>query len=168
MSKFFAQPYDMEAKGFYFLDVETFETKMVEARNAYGQKVEEFEIQFIDGDLINCQFADAYGINQANIASFLEHEASWDEWQKISFILAVGELGGGFDHLDCDPDTIDISIYQLDSFKKLAEQFVDEGLFGEIPPSLQYYVDYDAIARDLEMDYSEATVDNTTYIFRLD
>lgn len=79
MSEFFAQPYDMDAKGFYFKDIETFQAKIAKARNAYGQKVEEFEIQFIDGELIDCQLADAYGINQTNIASFMAHQSDWDE-----------------------------------------------------------------------------------------
>ncbi len=42
--------------------------------------------------------------------------------------------------------------------KELAEQFVEDGLFGDIPQNLQYYIDYDAIARDLEFDYTETEV----------
>lgn len=34
-------------------------------------------------------------------------------------------------------------------------EFVDEGLYGEIPKSLEFYIDYKAIARDLKMDYTE-------------
>jgi hypothetical protein len=50
----------------------------------------------------------------------------------------------------------------------LAEQFVEEGLYGEIPKALQYYIDYEAIARDLGMDYSEIRIVGTNYIYRCD
>lgn len=59
-----------------------------------------------------------------------------------------------------------MDVYQLDSLKELAEQFVDEGLFGEIPTSIQNYLDYDAIARDLGMDYAETTVAGERLIYR--
>ena len=46
----------------------------------------------------------------------------------------------------------DIIHYHCDSFEELAEQFVDEGLLGEIPDALRYYIDYEAYGRDLELD----------------
>ena len=33
----------------------------------------------------------------------------------------------------------DIDIYHVETLRELAEKFVDEGLYGEIPESLQYY-----------------------------
>jgi antirestriction protein len=42
--------------------------------------------------------------------------------------------------------------------RELAEQFVDDGIFGEIPERLESYIDYDRIARDLEHDYGSTTV----------
>lgn len=50
--------------------------------------------------------------------------------------------------------------------KELTEQFVDEGLFGDIPERLQYYLDYDAIARDLSMDYAETEIAGQRLIYR--
>jgi len=41
----------------------------------------------------------------------------------------------------------------MDSLKDLAEQFVEDGLFGEIPATIQNYLNYDAIARDLGVDF---------------
>lgn len=50
----------------------------------------------------------------------------------------------------------DIEYYQNVTLKELAEQFVDEGLFGEVAESLSCYIDYEAIARDLQIDgYTE-------------
>ena len=48
MTQLFAQPYDISAAGFFFGNLEEYETKSEMLRNAYGEPVEEFEIQFID------------------------------------------------------------------------------------------------------------------------
>ncbi|MCK5555727.1 MAG: antirestriction protein ArdA, partial [Alphaproteobacteria bacterium] len=61
----------------------------------------------------------------------------------------------------------DIELYELDSLKDLAEQFIEEGLFGEIPENIRFYLNYDAIARDLGMDYSETRLNGTNYIYRM-
>ena len=45
-------------------------------------------------------------------------------------------------------------------------QFVEEGLFGTIPKAIENYLDYDAIARDLAMDYGTTTIDVTRYAYR--
>ena len=50
--------------------------------------------------------------------------------------------------------------------RDLAIEFVDEGFFGDIPERLQFYIDYDAIARDLSVDYSEAVIAGERLIFR--
>lgn len=49
-------------------------------------------------------------------------------------------------------------VYAVETLRGLAEQFVDDGLFGDIPAGLQFYIDYDAIARDLGMDYAEMRI----------
>ena len=62
---------------------------------------------------------------------------------------------------------MDIDLYEIDTLRELAEQFVEDGLFGEIPDNLRGYLDYDAIAYDLGMDYSETEIDNRKFIYRL-
>ena len=54
-------------------------------------------------------------------------------------------------------------VYQAESLEDLAEQFVNDGLYGEIPSSLQYYIDYEAIGRDLRHDYDEVEFEDLTY-----
>ncbi|MFK7871528.1 MAG: hypothetical protein AB8B58_20115 [Roseobacter sp.] len=107
--------------------------KIGSTKNDYGQPVEEFEIQLIDGSSIDCDLAKAWGINQANIIRFIEIVDDWDEDQKTRFILAVGEAGCSFDPDTVDPVEYGADIYSLRSMNALAEQLVDEGLFGEIP-----------------------------------
>ena len=104
-------------------------------------------------------------MNQANLARFFEIVDEWDEWGKRQVVLAVGECGYQFDD-GTAPDDFDVDVYDVKSMRDLAEQFVEEGLFGDIPERLQFYIDYDAIARDLAVDYSEAVVANSRVIYR--
>ncbi|MEL6171495.1 MAG: antirestriction protein ArdA [Pseudomonadota bacterium] len=160
-----AQPYDLAAAGFYFETYEDYAEKAAKLQNDYGEPVEEFEIQFIDGEHIDCDLAKAIGINQANLKQYFEAVEDWDDHDKTRVILAVGECGYSFDD-NIQPQDFDLDIYECDSLRDLAEQFVDEGLFGDIPERLQFYLDYDAIARDLGMDYAEATVAGKRLIYR--
>ncbi|MEP4197921.1 MAG: hypothetical protein ABJL99_20030 [Aliishimia sp.] len=58
----FAQPYDISANGFYFTSAEVYAAKVRTLKNDYGDPVEEFEIQFIDGETIDCELARAIGL----------------------------------------------------------------------------------------------------------
>ena len=58
---------------------------------------------------------------------------------------------------DDEPGDLDIDIYETESLRDLALQFARDGLFGDIPERLQSYLDYDAIGRDLGMDYAETS-----------
>jgi len=166
MTQLYAQPYDITANGFYFETAEDYATKASALRNDYGDQVEEFEIQFIDGEGIDCELAKTIGINQANFAQFFECVDAWDDEQKRIVIIALGDCGYDFDP-DMKPADYDIDIYHLDSLTELAEQFVEEGLFGDIPKALENYIDMDAIARDLGFDYTEAEIAGQRLIYRV-
>ena len=168
MTQLFAQPYDITASGFYFETAAEYEEKANKLRNSYGQPVEEFELQFIDGESIDADLFKALGVHQGNFPAYLEAVEDWSVEDKVKVIIAVGGAGYKFDLGTDAPDQFDIDLYELDSMKELAEQFVEEGLFGEIPEALQNYIDYEAIARDLSMDYSEIRIDGTNYIYRCD
>jgi len=166
MTTFYAQPYDMSATGFYFDDAETYQTKSKTLKNSYGEPVEEFELQFIDGDDIDCAFAKAFEVNQANYSAFFDYIEEWENWEKLHFIIAVEECGYSFDYQTVSPDDFDVDIYGIESLKELAYQFIDEGLFGDIPDNITCYLDYDAIARDLGCDYSETTIAGESFVYR--
>lgn len=166
MTTLFAQPYDISADGFYFESAEDYQEKASQLLNRYGKPVEEFEIQFIDGEGIDCDLFKALSISQCTCEKFLDIVDEWTEDNKIKVIIAVGEVGYNFDLDNDTPDQFDIELYQIASLKDLAEQFVEEGLFGEIPENIKSYLDYDAIAYDLGMDYTETTIKDTRYIYR--
>ena len=58
----------------------------------------------------------------------------------------------------------EVDFYEDTTLAQLAEQLVDDGVYGEVNPSLAYYIDYEAIGRDLGMDYTVVGND----IMRLD
>jgi hypothetical protein len=162
----YAQPYDISAKGFYFRNVEEFDNKVSSLVNAYGNLVEEFEIQFIDGETIDYELADAIDLSQGNFSQFFELVDDLEEYEKINLIIAVGECGYDLKTVIDDINAIDIDLYEENSFSDLARQFVDEGLYGEIPESVQLYIDYDAIGRDLAIDYGMVSINRKSFIYR--
>ncbi|WP_065328061.1 antirestriction protein ArdA [Tritonibacter mobilis] len=166
MPQLFAQPYDMNANGFYFESIEEYTAKAQANRNIYGDPVEEYEIQFIDGDEIDCALAEAWGLYQSSISSYFRAADDWDLNEKQIFIIAVGEVGYQFDPETVSPADFDVDIYHIETMNDLAQQFVDEGLFGEIPSHLASYIDIEAIARDLAMDYTETLIAGEHLIYR--
>ena len=164
--QFYAQPYDKSASGFYFRDYKSFLARSRNLKNDYGQTVEEFEIQFIDGERKDAELFKALGIHQGNIGTFIDKAEEWEDWEKMNIILAVGEAGYDFDMSKDDPGDLDIQIYQVESLRELAEEFVNDGLFGDIPENIAPYLDMDAIARDLSCDYAESRVAGKTFIYR--
>lgn len=166
MLTLYAQPYDILAKGFFFESAESYAAQATTKTNHYGLPVEEFEIQVIDGDPLDIALADATQVHQGDIPAIYDAIDRLDDHQKQAAIIALRE-GLSFSLTEDEPDDLDIDIYPIDSLRELAEQFVDEGLFGDIPERLQFYIDYDAIARDLGMDYTEASIAGERVIYRV-
>lgn len=166
MTTLYAQPYDISACGFYFESAEAYAEKAAALRNEHGEPVEEFEIQFIDGDEIDAALVKACGLHQGDIPAFFERIEEWDEADKQTLIIAAGECGYDFDWQTTEPGAFEVDLYEVASLRELAEAFVDEGLFGIIPERLQAYLDYDAIARDLGVDYTETAIAGQRLIYR--
>ena len=84
-----------------------------------------------------------------DIAEKMENLSSFD-MKKFKALISEGyDFEYSFNNYE------DVEIYEETNMNELAEQFVEEGVFGDIPKSLINYIDYDAIARDLSMDYTE-------------
>ena len=108
---------------------------------------------------IDSELFDAIGIQ------FFTAVENWEEEEKIRIIIACRECGYKFDH-KTQPDDFDLDIYEMETLKELAEQFVDEGLFGEIPENIRFYLDLDLIARDLGMEYRAIRVAGRNLVYR--
>lgn len=167
MPQLHAQPYNTDATGFNFDDYTDYEEKSADHFDRHGNRVEEYEIQYIDGDdELDMLLFNALSIDQSNLEQYLDACATWDDDQKLKVVIILKDKIQDFNIETDDPDRIELDIYEVDSMQELAEQFVDEGLYGPIPKSIANYIDYDAIARDLNNDYAEITIANTNYIYR--
>ena len=161
----YAQPYSLVAAGFYFKDAETFATKSAALRNDYGESFEEFEIQFIDGEAIDAELAKAIGLYQGDVAAFFDKIEEWDEHQKRNVIIAVGESGYQFGWRD-DPDTLDVDIYEMASLRELAEHFIEEELYGPELARHAHWLDFEAIGRDLGMEFVATSIAGQSLVYR--
>jgi hypothetical protein len=167
MTQLHAQPYDISAVGFFFETVDEYNQKGAALRNSYGQPVEEFEIQFIDGKSIDAELFEALGVHQGNFPAFLEAVDSWSEEEKVKAIIAVGDVGYDFNLGKDHPSKFeDMDLYEIDSLRDLAIQFVDDGLFGDIAENIKCFLDFDAMGDYLGTDYCETTVAGTRYVYR--
>ncbi|MEW8372646.1 MAG: antirestriction protein ArdA [Candidatus Thiodiazotropha sp.] len=140
MTTFFAQPYSIEHTGFYFDSLENFEAGM-EKLNARG--CEEVEIQYIDGECGLSRLARVAGIDQATIALWFEELEDLDshEIDQLCFLL-----DRGFDLEDALNRYEYVNIF-YGTAADYAQELIEETT--DIPENLRYYIDYDAIARDM-------------------
>lgn len=139
MATICAVPYDTSAPAFYFNSLE-------EYHQQYGKQlpVEEYEMQFIDGD--NPQLFKAANISQGNIDTWFDGlediEDGSDRGIAIRYLLSLGySLSDALDRAE------DVQIHRGAAHDYAYDLYSEI----EIPLHLINYIDYDAIARDLEM-----------------
>ena len=161
MPTLFAQPYNINTTGFFFDTYEDYHQKYTTCFDAFGCPVEEFEIQFIDGDNLDLHLFQAWGVYQNNLEQFFNAVDNLDDHTKIA-LIAMAECGY---EINENTNTDDVTIYYCETLKDLAFQFIEEEIFGPIPKALEPYINYDAIARDLGFDYSELNLAGKTIIF---
>jgi hypothetical protein len=167
MTLFYAQPYNNSVEGFYFKTHDQYREKSTGLTDSFGQPVEEFEIQFINGGQLACELFEAWRPGQSEVGTFIEACGDLSEEAFLTAIIALRDLGYRPADVLNDPYNLPITLYRTDSLKDLARDFVDEGLFGDIPDRLQCYLDYEAIARDLSIDgYTETIVAGERLVYR--
>ena len=103
-------------------------------------------------------FQDYEGIPDGMISESHINDATWewlalDDYDRDKVEFMVNDCG--YDPADAIANVDDCEFYEGMNLEELAEHFVDEGLFGDIADSIINYIDYDAMARDLGMDYTE-------------
>ncbi len=159
---YYAQPYNPDARGFYFSTQEEFEEKFSQCRDSFGLVVEEFELMFIDGSSEEAQLFKACSVNQASLGQFLAIIEDLPEYQQpaLFYLCDVHGLSmeEAMDKLD------DVSIYSGE-LKDAAAELFDECYAHAIPENLRNYIDYDAFARDCELggDMTEFEFAGDTY-----
>jgi hypothetical protein len=160
MTTLHAQPYHIDATGFYFSSAEEFETKQEALRDRFGNEVEEFEIQYIDGD--DGQLFNACKIYQGDLDTWFDDIETMDDGQKPALFFLMDDLGYNLDSALSAVD--DVCLYEGPLLAAATELF-DEIYLPEVPEAVQYYIDYDAFAYACRIggDMTEFTYEGTTY-----
>ncbi len=162
MTNYHANPYDQAATGFYFDDYASYLAQAKNHKNEYGDPVEEYIIENINGT--NHQLFNALGINQANLQLWFENLESIDGDDLIRAIYLA-------EFLNTDMSEIMDRLDEVALFEGRADQYAEEyiedcGLLDGMPENLRFYFDVDAFARDMLLsgDISEVEINNTTYV----
>lgn len=160
MTTLFAQPYNLDSVGFYFDSLESFTSQSANLTDSYGQPVEEFEIQFIDGE--DYQLFEACGINQANLSVWFDEIDCLSDYEKTALYFLCNCQGY---HLENALQKLDEVSLSESTLQESAEEFFDEIYLPEIPESIRFYIDYEKFARDCELggDMTEFDYNSTTW-----
>lgn len=154
-SVYFARPYSLCATGFYFTTLADYHVKADACRDDYGQPVEEFELQYIDGDAH--QLFNALSVNQATLSAWFELIDALDPTEDRYLVACnladegctIGELADRWD---------DFTIYH-----GTAEDYARDMIeyCEDLPERIAYYVDYQMMGRDMVIggDITELTRD---------
>lgn len=137
----YAQPYDIDATGFYFSTLEEYETKAGARRNHYGMPVEEYEIQLIDGTTFPVE------PDQTTLADWFDWVAQYEGLSEYEAI--------GFEYLtDCVGYSAEDALLKAECVcvfegtpVEYAEDLVSDGY--DLPEFAARYFDYTALAHDL-------------------
>jgi len=118
---------------------------------------EEYFITDYESEILIDEYDDIFRLNE--LAELMQFYTD-DDFLKLRVLSSEGY--NERDVIDEGIDKYDVEIHDYrnnssftDTFELLAQDFVNDGLFGEIPTSLENYIDYEAIARDLRFDYTE-------------
>lgn len=145
----YANPCNLDAKGFYFSSYEEYTEKQSACFDSFGQQVEEFEIQHIDGagDFTAILYPD-----QCNLKEWLEQAEEFDllsedEQQAVKWL--VEDIGKDMDEAIANAGDVCIFIGTREEY---AQEYADDCLdLDRKMGDLARYFDYDAFGRDLEL-----------------
>ncbi|MGF6570122.1 hypothetical protein ABH945_002233 [Paraburkholderia sp. GAS333] len=157
-----AQPYNLDARGFYFASMDDYTAKAEANTDRWGAPVEEYELQFIDGTDAKGQLFTLLGINQANLDVWFDSVVDLDEREQAVLSYLVSDRGAkladALDQID------DVSLY-TGSLVEAATELFDELYLHNIPAAVRHYVDYEAFARDQRLAgaMTETEFAGTTY-----
>jgi hypothetical protein len=146
MTTLHATPYNRDAAGFYFESIADYETKSENHLDRFGNLVEEFEIQFIDGD--DAELFNACGIDQSNLNIWFDDIEFMHDAGKVNLYYLVAVTGST---LSQALDKVDEpSIYHGNLLDAASELF-DECYLPSVPDNIKYFIDYEKFARDCDL-----------------
>jgi len=143
---YFAQPYCLDAIGFFFTDFEDYTTKAESLRDSFGNAVEEFELQYIDG--VDGQLFNALSIDQANIDTWFGGVVDMQVNEKAALFYLVSVVG--YKLIDALDKIDDVCLYTGNLIEAATDLF-EECYSSSIPEHLRNYIDFGGFARDCEL-----------------
>lgn len=142
-SSYFAQPYNLSATGFYFTDLADYEALAAVAADDDGRPVEEFEIQYIDGD--HAELFAALHVSQASLAAWFDLlDALGDDGDR--YLVACHLAGLGYEPSEIVRRWDDYSLYHGTAADYAAEIVAE---CYTLPGNLEAYIDYERLGRDM-------------------
>ena len=141
----FAQPYSCDASGFYFTNGAVFDDQVAEAVDRFGCPVEEFEIQFIDGE--GCALFDLLNVTQATVHTFYETLETLTDEQQAALYFLVSDRGMDVAEALAQVDDVQLTTQTAESY---AEDMFDD-LYPDLPTQARSYIDISAWQQDLEL-----------------
>lgn len=146
MTTLHATPYNIDAAGFYFESMADYQSKSESHLDRFGNLVEEFEIQFIDGD--DAELFNACGITQSNLNMWFDDIKYMPESDKLNLYYLVAVAGYTLEQAMNKVD--EPSIYNGNLLDATSELF-DECYLPSVPDNIKYYIDYEKFARDCSL-----------------
>jgi len=159
-STYYAQPYNIGATGFYFDSYEDYQGQAAALRDDCGSPVEEFEIQYINGD--DGQLFRACDVQQGSLEQWFNDIENLDDNEKAALFYLCDDVGYGIQ--DALEKLEDVTLYE-GPLKDAAGELFDDCYLSDVPALVQQYIDYDAFARDCQQagDMAEFDFNGTTY-----
>lgn len=161
---YFAQPYDLAASGFYFDSLDEYAEKAAANTNSFGQPVEEYEIQLLEGDFP--RLFRELSIDQGSLHTWFELIESLSETDMVKCLYLAADLGMDASQV-LDADLSEVYLFQGSAIDYAYNCIEETGMLDQMPESLRMYFDYQAFARDLLIggDIAEFSApDGTAYI----
>lgn len=156
MTTLFAQSYLYRDTGFYFESIEEFDAGK-ERLNAKG--IEDVEIQFIDGEDNEAKLFNAAGISQGKVHDWFEGLNDLSEYTATQMIYLL-ELRYSLQETLKEYD--DVQLY-FGSARDYARELIEDTT-SDIPKHLVNYIDYEAIARDMQLGGEITEIDHDIYV----
>lgn len=153
MATLYANPYDLEAKGFYFNDLVDYQSKMKANVNSFGMPVEEYSFDFIDGSDAEYELYELMSSGDfIDLKSYFNAIDTIDDDQLPALVYLMDTMGLEFDNA---MDNIeDVYVYEGDAKDYVNQSFIPDVMFdlSTLHPSL---IDFKALGRDYSINELE-------------
>ena len=124
---------------------------------AEGTQYEEYFISDYETGIPGFKIEEYENLRQLN--EQIREFSNLDEWEQeeVSAVMEAGSYDSLTEAIDYQKEGSHIYYSGVTSFEELAQQFVDDGCFGEIPEAIENYIDYEAIGQTLSYDYTHTS-----------